>query len=483
MKIKMRFQKFLVFCVSALLAFTFCACSSTAPLPPNNGNNDSKTDPADPVNPDDPVDENTFTVRLVGDGFIIPAEELASFSDSGLRAVWTDISSVNGASRSAEFDLNGCARLSDLDGDYRITLSGTLNNYTYNPNIYTANNDRKTVEIKLYQLTTLEGLGSGSSFNKNDVIKLSASGFYRAVLTEVNYSDGVRFWFVPNSETGDYVGEYSLESFVNVTANNVNPILQIYNGNYAAGTVWSPSTVESGGKSGTFTKNFRYELEAKEHSDVPFLIKAAKTEEAQFPIYVDFLLDKDGEHSGGNNKKEMIPTHDFEAARADIQNDTRDKTFTFVSNSDQYSSCNYYSMNYIILGTDGYYHLKTSTGEGARLYAKITQDPVGITTDSHGGFLDGKFGGQLALNGKSYKYFIKGKSYEDSDGTLQYEYKGYANYVNGDGVYPVTEELKEFLQAFSEARGYFQDGDGYLEGLGYNSSDKAQWLFACGYYR
>lgn len=62
---------------------------------------------------------------------------------------------------------------------------------------------------------------------------------------------------------------------------------------------------------------------------------------------------------------------------------------------------------------------------------------------------------------------------------------GYADYANSDGLCPVTEELKEFLQKFSVSQRYFNDGNGWIE---YNSTspidaaEADQWLFACAYY-
>ena len=62
------------------------------------------------------------------------------------------------------------------------------------------------------------------------------------------------------------------------------------------------------------------------------------------------------------------------------------------------------------------------------------------------------------------------------------EAQGYASYCNSDGVYKVTEELKEFLQKFSISQLYFRDGDGWVEGYNVYAEEDDQWLFACGYY-
>ena len=59
---------------------------------------------------------------------------------------------------------------------------------------------------------------------------------------------------------------------------------------------------------------------------------------------------------------------------------------------------------------------------------------------------------------------------------------GYAAWCNADGVAPVTEELKIFLQKFSISKRYFADGDGWAETSGIYAYEDSQWLFACGYY-
>jgi len=71
--------------------------------------------------------------------------------------------------------------------------------------------------------------------------------------------------------------------------------------------------------------------------------------------------------------------------------------------------------------------------------------------------------------------------------TLIFEYADYI--TNEEGVYPVTEDLKIFLQKFSVSQRYFSDGNGWAETtaedeIGYRlySSEEDQWLFACCYY-
>ena len=61
--------------------------------------------------------------------------------------------------------------------------------------------------------------------------------------------------------------------------------------------------------------------------------------------------------------------------------------------------------------------------------------------------------------------------------------KGYAD-IAIDGRCPVTEELKEFLQAYCVKEKLFSDGNGWAEQYvpRYDAYEDSQWLFACGYY-
>ena len=61
-------------------------------------------------------------------------------------------------------------------------------------------------------------------------------------------------------------------------------------------------------------------------------------------------------------------------------------------------------------------------------------------------------------------------------------YKGYASFVNSDGLYGVTEELKVFAQKYSIKEHMFADGEGTVEYYGYDAIEEDQWLFACMYY-
>lgn len=63
---------------------------------------------------------------------------------------------------------------------------------------------------------------------------------------------------------------------------------------------------------------------------------------------------------------------------------------------------------------------------------------------------------------------------------------GYAQFVNSDGNFPVTPEIKDFLQKYSVNQLLFFDGNGWVEEnptVRVDATEENQWLFACGYYR
>ncbi len=62
--------------------------------------------------------------------------------------------------------------------------------------------------------------------------------------------------------------------------------------------------------------------------------------------------------------------------------------------------------------------------------------------------------------------------------------RGYSDICFFDGRAPVTEELKVFLQKYSESQRLFSDGNGWVENYDprHDAYEDSQWLFACGFY-
>ena len=160
---------------------------------------------------------------------------------------------------------------------------------------------------------------------------------------------------------------------------------------------------------------------------------------------------------------------------------------------------------------DGLYHLyDQATGEYREiLYAKISENiPYSVRGRSfmfwgEDSFISMEYHGNKALTvfdkdvqrGRNYKLFIEGYAHLPDDWIYPHYVnypgqKGYYDYVNTDGCYPVTQELKRFLMEFSLSQRYFNDGNGFAEGgedgsgyYGMKASEDDQWLFACGYFK
>ena len=155
---------------------------------------------------DDPTDD--FTVTLTADGQPYkPRMEM--------QAYWNDGFSIH----TATFDENGVARVDGLDGDYRVTLSAVPNEYTYDPNSHIATNDKRNITVELYTLNRLTGGGTGIY----DCYHFSKTGVYSAVIDGPD--DAIYFQYAPDAS-----GTYSIESWMDITADSVNPYVDVYGG-------------------------------------------------------------------------------------------------------------------------------------------------------------------------------------------------------------------------------------------------------------
>lgn len=484
-----KLKKILVAVLCLVFALTLFACNYKPPVDtptPDNGSQGGSqggTQGGGESGGNTGSDSTTFTVRL--------SETISNAYLNEIQAIWTDTESNNGAYYSARFDANGVASVTGLDGDFKVTLSAPPQGYTYNPNIYNVNNEDRDVTIKLYKLSSIDNPGAdGSDWYDGKCCKISAMGAYRAVLTEDNFENGVRFVYEPR-----YAGDYSIESLVDVTANKLNPLLDMHNGSSA---FINPNgqIVDDGGEANTYTKNFRWEVKIVNIGNVfNFCIYATTLDTDVFPINVDFILDRDGEFTGDNDRidfKTVEVTHDFNALSSIAFSDMAgafEEYGDFDGNNGLLdgSRVKYAGDDVVNDGDDAkyqedlkkndYYYVIDSDGTKRILYAVISKDNAVIATDSGMGFID-------ALNSPRK---ITGK---DENGET-----AYFNYVpfvttygehTQNGYYPVTKEMQLFLQRFSITRRLFNDGNGLAEnneaGTLFMSSEKNQWLFCCGVF-
>ncbi|MBR5140356.1 MAG: hypothetical protein IKV16_04795 [Clostridia bacterium] len=274
--------------------FSLVACTGEYIDPsgsgPSGGNNPDGGYVPPEMN-DDPTDD--FTVTLLADGQpYSPRMEMFAY--------WSDGYSIH----TAKFDSEGIARIDGLDGDYRVTLSAVPNEYTYDPNSGIATNDDRNIVLELHTLHIL----SGSGTNSMDGLRISETGVYSATLE--SSENAVYFMYSP-----DRNGIYTIESWVDTAADNVNPYMDVYIGTFAWNTY--DRTINDGGSSGSYTMNFVHTVKLTEDqvgNNYIFAVKADSKKD-QYPVTVTFAIKRDGgfEYPEGSHKIRdlAIPEHDF----------------------------------------------------------------------------------------------------------------------------------------------------------------------------
>lgn len=150
------------------------------------------------------------------------------------------------------------------------------------------------------------------------------------------------------------------------------------------------------------------------------------------------------------------------------------------------------SANLVFNESDGFYHLNAAEGSVVTvLLAKSLKpyyEPSFIEFDKE---IDG-----IPGNNSVYRFDITPEENKDdiTKPTIYLDYRmmlrgskepltgaptsGYAAYVNNDGVYGLTEELKEFLQRFAST----YDAINWIGGIKKDATEDCYWLFACYYY-
>lgn len=458
----------------------------------------------------DETDESgMFTVTLMYNGLTyLPNEGVE------ITAKWT--ASDGKSVHTAPVGSNGIAKIDGLDGDYKVTLSGLPERFTYNPNRYTATNDNRSITIEIYDYTKIRS-GGGSISNCAEITQMST---YRAQLSGENAA--VFYTFKPTDS-----GTYTIESWVDTTEDSINPTIEIWN----SITLKLSRTINGDSlgiaPSGEYTKNFRHVIQVSS-SDVGqrFIFAVKATSKVGYPVNVDFAVKLDGGFSDDRERaKIMIPEAELERIDAPAGAKLVYPEVEVGTNKYLFKG-SMYALNEL----DGYYHkINEATGEadGELLFAYVSAALTRYGLDTP--ITTMEYAGNKALTVSSgtenYKYFIEGmgihgyfcvaepvsgvycpcRSKADHPGfcvegcpschrecrnVTQEQYDamlkgGYADYANSDGLCPVTEELKEFLQKFSVSQRYFNDGNGWIE---YNSTspidaaEADQWLFACAYY-
>lgn len=482
----------------------------------NNGGGNSGNFPDDsddqPTLDDDPT--NDFTVQLrVNEQPFVPTVSMSVY--------WNDGYNIH----IAPVDRTGRAVIDGLDGDYRVTLSTVPSGYAYDPNAYLATNDNRNLIIDMYDLNILRGSGT----DLYECYQISETGVYTVTVTEPGQLCYVQF--APQTN-----GTYTVESWVNTVDDEVSPICMGYLG--TSQFKYGQYKVTSVGLCGSYTRNFIHTVNIADEnistggggSQTFTFAVTAETKSGVYPVNLTFAIKRNGGFDLNRTEKiVMFPQHDwsafdFNAFEALAGGNIVGAETLYPNTTDNYmfDEDNYKVWN-VSEGGDGVYHVydpdkySETGGYGPVLVAYITEacrfiDRSFTTIEDAGN-------NALIVNGnQNYRLFIEGFAALAEAGyycvtdcichldgstlaclagcpdcskdctpatAAEMAVKGYADLVNADGVAPVTPELKEFLQSFSITRGYFADGEGWVETNSQNPIDSyedSQWLFACGYY-
>jgi hypothetical protein len=530
---KQRIYKLVLLLVTLSLLLTACGEYNPAVKDPGNRQEGTEADSGNSevvTDAEGNVDENPFTVTLTVNGEVyIPSEE------HPISVQWNDGYSIH----TAPVGRDGVARVGGLDGDYRIRLTAIPEGYTYNPNVYTATNNDRNVEIELHKIVTTRGHGD----QLYNAIEIKNTGLYCVELTSP--TNEIFFEFAPPKS-----GTYSMESWMDTIENKVNPQAKYYGAN--AFYKQYQHTADDGGAEGTYTRNFKLDVQIADEmisdsGQVTFSFGVLSTStDGVYPIKVYFAITLDGEFSLNHTDAVMMYPSDEHLATAPEYDKSiyefvgAEFTQTQGSNSANVFDGKRYKLWPISEGGDNYYHLydeekyPENHGYGPILYAYVNK-PCRFMDDA---FTTIEMRGNKALtvsNGtENYKLFIEGFGglVVDPPGdngpyfcvtncpcrennecesaklgfangacsdacenchvdcrrcpTEAFGMAGYGDRCNSDGVTAVTEELKQFLQKYSINQLLFMDGNGFVEtnpAVSVYALEADQWLFACGYYQ
>lgn len=460
-------KKFFSVVLSLLLVIVLAGCTHNSITgggnqPPSGGTDTAK--------------EFTVTVELDGEKFT---------QTSGMKAVWSN----RGGVFQAEFGEDSVARTTGPDGDYKVTLENLPDGYAYNPNAHTATNRMNEISVEIFRLNDHGGQDGSNLYGK--AISVRTDGAYRVELqgkkanskdNSMGYANVKYFEFIPQQQ-----GKYIIESWVDTTFNVVNPYVDVYTG--TIGARFFNRTVDEGGVSDTYTKNFVFTVEifpdqfsqnGGGQSTYVFGIHATQKTNT-FPVTVDFRIFRYDENLRPGGDKEIVqPTHDFSEG---FTMDTG--TWTWAEGDSNLMDADDFMLN----PEDGFYYCYTidELGNivwGSKLYVMIS---TSIPTVGGGKrpFVDYE-GSTISFKAFALGYaptnplqHLGGADY--SEFVLAYAYAA------RNDRYPVTEEMKEVLQMFAISQRYFADGEGWYEdpdnGIGVSAAEEDQWLFACGYYK
>ena len=518
-------SKALKILVALLLIFSLTACDAITEY--HEGQKQTRPTLVEATVPQDVPEEELFTVtlRLNGESISQNSAFYAMFLNMDIYAQWRDDYSCY----IAKFDETGVAKAAGLDGTYAVTLSDVPDDYIYDVNIYEATNDERHLVVDLYRLYDAEGqsYAEGSGVYYPYVKEFSFEGVYEI---QIDSPDDIVYCRYMPGKSGVYV----IESWESTADDVVNPKVDVWTGSVAA--AWYSYTLDDGGSSSAsgYTTNFRYEagVDETELGNVFIFGVRATARDGVYPIKVKVAIRRIGSLQR-YYREVMLPSEIIrQAPNGQGQmlkvGDTLGDRFLFDNNL-----CRLWP---VAEGGDGYYHLydevkyASTGGWGPTLYANVRQfgQSESLTVKKNNIYLDYRmfmrgfeslaeyrvvdtdmmtgdkiWGSELCVGTCICAHTtLEAASEESGKVTLyacvegcescaeeclnvtaaQWGTIGYCEGANKDGYYPVTAELKEFLQMYAENRNLFCDGTGDWELRGYDADQNSMWLWGVSYY-
>ena len=518
-------KRIVCFTLCVLLVFGLVGCDAIGTF--NPGAQSTRPSWVEATVPPDVPEEELFkvTLQLNGESIDQNASFYAVFLSMEIYAQWFDGQSYY----IARFDETGVARAAGLDGTYKVTLSDVPFDYIYDVNVYTASNDERQIVIDLYRLYDAEagsyGDGTGSYYPL--IKEFSDLGVYEIEIEGPD--DAVFFQYAPGIN-----GVYRVESWCSVAEDTINPRLEVWNGSVAY--AYYSHTVEDGGTAGTYTANFRMErdVDNSEIGNVFIFRLRATAKDGNYPIKVKVAILRISDFEDRWHREMALPEEVIYQAKEGVGQLTQvgyEQDGRFVLDNDM---CKLWPK---AEGGDGFYHLydaelyKATGGYGPVLYANVgkfaREEKLWIRKGSSisldyrmffRGFeslaeyrlVDSDpqtgaeiWGSELCSGLCTCKHQKLDSPSEDSgkvtiyaciDGcekcheqcvTVSRQHWGAVGYcegANSDGYYPVTEELKEFMQLYAENMNLFCDGSGDYELQGIDADQDSMWLWGVRYY-
>ena len=186
-----------------IMAFSLVSCGEYNG-PVNNGQNGQGGAVNQPPLDDDSSNDFTVTLKLDGEPY---------YPKTALNVHWNDGYSIH----VAPVDESGVARIDGLDGDYRVSLSSSPADCTYDPNAYVATNDNRNIVIEMYTIGTLSAPSFGGAAvgtSEYNCHQISGTGVYTVTIEDEELDEN---YFTDGEEEVDdsYDDENGLDDYDN----------------------------------------------------------------------------------------------------------------------------------------------------------------------------------------------------------------------------------------------------------------------------